>query len=247
MASSQTNRFQSIDSSVEEFIDGQENEDTKKKTKHDVALFQEFLVLKGETRQMDELTPQELNKFLSEFLLTVRKKEDNEEYELNSLRIFFASFEPHLKKKNYGLCLTKDVQFEQTQKGLQSKQRDLKRKGKGNKPNASASLSEEDIEVLYEKDLLGSSTAEALLNTVWFNNTIHFGLRGCKEHREMCWEDVKLCQTSTGQELFEFNERETKTPSGNDPRNVRAIALKIIAVPNNEKCPVKAYKVYAEK
>ena len=31
----------------------------------------------------------------------------------------------------------KDVQFEQTRKALQSKQRDLKRKGKGNKPNAS--------------------------------------------------------------------------------------------------------------
>ena len=31
MASNQTNRFQSLDSSVEEFIDGQENENTKKK------------------------------------------------------------------------------------------------------------------------------------------------------------------------------------------------------------------------
>ena len=41
----------SLDSSVEEFIDGQENENTKKKTKHDVALFHEFLVLKGETIQ----------------------------------------------------------------------------------------------------------------------------------------------------------------------------------------------------
>ena len=78
-----------------------------------------------------------------------------------------------------------------------------------------------------------------LLNTLWFNNTIHFGLRGCKEHREMCWGDVKLCQTSTGQEYLEFNERETKTRSGNDPRNVRAIAPKMFAVPNNEKCPVK--------
>ena len=160
---------------------------------------------------MDELTPQELNKFLSEFLLTVRKKEDNEDYELNSLRVFFASFEPHLKKKNYGLCLTKDAQFEQTRKALQSKQRDLKRKGKGNKPNASATLSEEDIQVLYEKDLLGSSTAEALLNTVWFNNTIHLGLGGHKEHREMCWGDLKLCKTSTGQEYLKLNERETKT------------------------------------
>ena len=92
MASNQTNRFQSLDSSVEEFIDGQENENTKKKTKHDVALFHEFLVLKRETRQMDELTPHlELNNFLSEFLITVRKKEDNEEYEPNSLRAFLTS------------------------------------------------------------------------------------------------------------------------------------------------------------
>ena len=70
---------------------------------------------------MDELIPQELNKFLSEFLITVRKKEDNEEYEPNSLRAFLASFRRHLKKKNYGLCLMKDVQFEQTRKALQSK------------------------------------------------------------------------------------------------------------------------------
>ena len=79
----------------------------------------------------------------------------------------------------------KDVQFEETRKAHQSKQRDLKRKGMGNKPNASAALSEEDVQVLFEKDLLGSSTAEALLNTVWFNNTIHLGLLGCKEHRNV--------------------------------------------------------------
>ena len=82
MASKQANRFQSLDASVEEFIDGQENENTKKKTKHDVALFHEFLVLKGVTRQMDDLTPQEQNKFLSEFLITVRKKEDSKESSL---------------------------------------------------------------------------------------------------------------------------------------------------------------------
>ena len=46
-----------------------------------------------------------------------------------------------------------DVQFEQTRKAFQSKQRDLKRKDMGNKPNAFATLSEEDIQVLFEKDL----------------------------------------------------------------------------------------------
>ena len=39
MASKQTDHFQSVDSSVEEFIDGQENVNTKKKSKQDVALF----------------------------------------------------------------------------------------------------------------------------------------------------------------------------------------------------------------
>ena len=55
MASNQTDHFQSLDSSVEEFIDGQENENTKKKSKHDVALFHQFLVLKGETRTVRRL------------------------------------------------------------------------------------------------------------------------------------------------------------------------------------------------
>ena len=48
---------------------------------------------------MDELTPQELNNFISEFLITVRKKEDNEEYEPNSLKEILANLERHLKKK----------------------------------------------------------------------------------------------------------------------------------------------------
>ena len=56
------------------------------------------------------------NKFLSEFLITVRKKKDNEEYEPNFLKAFLASFERHLKKKNRGLNLLKDVQFDQTRR-----------------------------------------------------------------------------------------------------------------------------------
>ena len=67
MASYEANHFQSLDSSVEEFRDGQENENTNKKTKHNVALFHQFLVLKGETKQMDELTPQESRVFTSVF------------------------------------------------------------------------------------------------------------------------------------------------------------------------------------
>ena len=41
--------------------------------------------------------------------------------------------------------------------------------------------------------LLGLSSPQALLNTVWLNSMIHFGLRGCKEQKELrCGDIVKL-------------------------------------------------------
>ena len=43
------------------------------------------------------------------------------------------------------------------------------------------------------------SSPEALLNTLWFNNAIHFG----KEHRDMTWDDVKLHKTASGEEYLE--------------------------------------------
>ena len=47
------NRLQSLSgSSLEQFIDGHENENVMKKTNYNVALFLEFLVLKGEIRQI---------------------------------------------------------------------------------------------------------------------------------------------------------------------------------------------------
>ena len=116
------------------------------------------------------MTPQALNKFLSEFLITVRKKEHNEEYEPNSLRTFFASFQRHL------LCA-----------------------------------------LPYEKRLVRANLESASV------------------------------KTSIGQKYLEFNERETKTRSRKDPRNVKAIAPRMFAVPNNQKCPARAYKIYAEK
>ena len=86
--------------SVEQFIEDQENENTKKKTQHNLALLKEFLTLESESRLMEEISPQELNAYISEFIITVRKKDNNEDYEPSSLRSLMASFERYLKKKN---------------------------------------------------------------------------------------------------------------------------------------------------
>ena len=234
-------RFADINS-VEQFIEDQENENTRKKTQQNVPLLEEFLTLRNESRLIEEIAPKELNAYIAEFIITVRKKDGNEDYEPSSLRSLMASFERYLKKKNYGFSIMKDAEFEQARKALQSKQKDLKQKGKGNKPNASVALTEEEIKLLYDKELLGTSTPEALLNTIWFNNTIHFGLRGCKEHRNMCWDDVQLRQTTNGEEFLEYSERQTKTRTGENPRDVRQIKPKMFSVPGSEKDLVAAYQ-----
>jgi site-specific recombinase XerD len=234
--------------SVSEFIEQQENNNTRLKTLRDITLLQEFLSSKNELRRIEEISVEQLNEYLSEFIISVRKKQDNGEYEPSSLRSMFASFERYLKKKN-GLSIMMDTGFERARKALQSKQKELKQKGKGNKPNACVALSEDEVKLLYEKELLGISSREALLNTVWFNNTIHFGLRGCKEHRDMCWGDVKLRKNANGNEYLEYFERQTKTRTGENPRDVRKVTPKMYAIPTNppEKDPVFVYKVYAEK
>ena len=68
---------------------------------------------------------------------------------------------------------------------LAAKQKSLKRLGKGNKPFRSSPMSDQEINMLYEKGILGGSNAKALLNTIWFNNCIQFGLRGTKENYEL--------------------------------------------------------------
>ena len=73
-----------------------------------------------------------------------------------------ASFERQLKKKGYSASIINNLVFEKTRKVLQSKQKQLKKQGKGNKPKASVALTREDLKILYEKCLLGMCSPVAL-------------------------------------------------------------------------------------
>ena len=50
----------------------------------------------------------------------------------------------------------------------------------------------------------------ALINTMWLNLAIHFGLRGRQEHVNMLWGDMKLLEDVNGIQYVEYNERSTK-------------------------------------
>ena len=76
--------------------------------------------------------------------------------------------------------------FNATKQALKAKQKDLKQKGKGNRPKKADPLSDEEINILFDTGVLGVTSPESILNTVWFNNAIHLGLRGQQEHYNPC-------------------------------------------------------------
>ena len=96
---------------------------------------------------------------------------------------------------------------------------------------------------------MGISGADALINTVWLMNSIHFGLRGCDDYHQMCWSDVKLLRDADGTEYLECSDHQTKKRSGEEPRNIRLVKPKAFAWPDGppEKDPVFVYKFYSEK
>ena len=124
---------------------------------------------------MEEISPEELNVYISEFIVSVRRK-DGEDFEPSSLRGLVCSFNRHLKACKYPANIIEDKEFEQVRQALQARSKQLKKDGKGNKPNEAEALTDEEVNTLYEKNLLGISNAESLLNTLWYMNCIHFGL-----------------------------------------------------------------------
>ncbi|CAH3114587.1 unnamed protein product [Porites lobata] len=82
---------------------------------------------------------------------------------------------------------------------------------------------------------------------MWFMNTKHFGLRGCDEHRRMKWGDVQLLTDVNGAECLEYSERQAKTRTGAEPRNVRAVKPKAYSFVNGspDRDPVFVFKVYS--
>ena len=203
MASS---RFVPPETTLEAFIEEQANKNTLNKTKRDVSLLKEVMRMNGKEEEFENIEPRGLDEILCAFILAVKKK-DGEEYEPTTLRSFVSSFDRSLRKKDYPTAIIEGQEFRKTRETLVSKQKEFKKAGKGNKTKAARALTNEEVDVLNNKELLDVSSPESLLNTLWLNNTQHLGLRGCQEHRNMRWGDVQLQTSADGTEFLERQQK----------------------------------------
>ncbi len=250
-----SSRFNEInEKDVDEFNETEENQNTKRKTELDVNLIHSYIANEAgghvnRPPKMEELSPSQLDTYLSKFLLAVRKK-NGEEYEPTTLRGFISSVERYLKKQRYCESVVTGQSFSRTRETLRSKQKQLKRDGKGNKPFEAASLTQEELEMLYSSGAFGCNSPQALINTLWYNNCLHFGLRGGKEQRDLKWGDVLLKKDTEGKEYLEYNtERQTKTRTGENPMNRRSVKPRMYEnlSAGPERNPVFLYKLYKAK
>ena len=161
-----------------------------------MKLLIEFLREKREQRNPEDIEAKQLNEYLCEFILGDKSEEAAKTLNLQVLEVCFQVLIDIWKNVN----IPSDVAFERARKCLEAKNKQLKKEGKGNRPNAAEALSDDEINILYEKNLLGISNGEALINSLCLFNSLHFGLRGCGEHRQMCWGDVQLMKDADGTE-----------------------------------------------
>ena len=108
MASSQ--QFVEVfDADLTRFSEDNENENTKNKTKSDLAIFSEYLASKNERRDIALLPCDELQSILMKFILAVKNRHGGE-YEPTS-RAMLQSIDRYLRQNNYGASILHDTVF----------------------------------------------------------------------------------------------------------------------------------------
>ena len=129
------------------------------------------------TKAVEEIPPEELESLLCNFCITAKKK-DNSEYEPDTMSSFSRSIQRFLDDNNAEINTLKDEEFKNSIYRVLNndrKCRELSKQGKGNKPNATVALTNEDAERISEENWLGVHEPGVLASTMWFLLTLHFG------------------------------------------------------------------------
>ena len=204
----------------------------------------------GESRDILNIPPQNLDIYVGTYIKTVQPQHTGKggtgEYEPDSLTSIHRGIDRYLRENEYGFSLVASKEFQTSKKVLETKRGELKAAGKGNKPNAAEPLTPEEEEKLWEKKELGGDNGRVLQNTMWFLTGKLLGFRASDEAKQLEWGDLCLQKDENNVEYIQWNERKTKTRSGNS-RTLRPFQPKIFPNDQNkDRCPIELYKKFKE-
>ena len=105
---------------VDCFIQEQKKKTTINTTKSHLKMVISWLENKGENREINTIPPEELNQYLCEFFVTL-KKQDNSDYEPSTIECIKSSIEKHLREKYYPFSIITDRAFSKLRDALKAK------------------------------------------------------------------------------------------------------------------------------
>ena len=200
----------------------------------------------GERRDILDIPATIMDVLVGSFLREVRfTKRDGtvSEYEPDSLTSLHRGIDRYLRENEYGYSLVTSPEFETSKKVLEVKRKTLKGMGKGNKPNRADPITGDEEEKMWEEGVLGDKDPETLQHTLYYIQGKCLGFRGSHESRQLCLGDLELHVDERGNEYLQWNERLTKTRSG-QPNKVRAFTPKLWANDNKARCPIQLFKKF---
>ncbi|KXJ23560.1 Protein LIGHT-DEPENDENT SHORT HYPOCOTYLS 5 [Exaiptasia diaphana] len=158
-----------------------------------------------------------------------------------------ASLKRHLESKNrtdVNMLDKSNMSFSGLRKILDAEMKSVHAKGVTNRKKEKELITDEEEEPMWRKGVLGQSTAEILLKTVYFYNGKHFGMRS-QEHRQLRISDIEI----EGDEHIIYRENSSKTFHGGiaDLKKKARVIKHVCHEKGNEnhdRCLVKIYKRY---
>ncbi len=137
--------------------------------------------------------PDELNQWLSKFVLEVRRK-DGQLYPPQTLYSLCCGLLRYVREIKPDINFFKDAQFSGFQRTLDGLMKQLRSCGLGSKKRQAEPITINEEAILWEQGLLGSLSPQVLLDTMVFLCGMYFALRSGQEHRDLQFNQIELIE-----------------------------------------------------
>ena len=244
------------DNDVEQVNDAQKCKNTIEGTKTSVRRFKRWY----KERYNKEIDMNSVNSFnapelLKDFFLDIRDTRPGRvgnEYEpvtlttyRNGLRRYFLYRKCPPAPDNFDLT---DKTFDIVNRHLVTKRDDLKRKGKGNHPNAIESITAEQLEKMWASGAIGTHAPRPLLRLQWWYNTVYHGVRGRMAHHDLTTDDFHVSRALDGKLLMEYTKNGQHHTSPLSPKMEPPKKKKFRGVvketDGGERDPIRAFEIF---
>ena len=234
------------DEDITNYMSGQKAKTTVSKERSDYNRYVEFCATIGEKREIWEVTSaQHLDNILCQFYMKAKSCKGLL-YEPDTLTSFKNSFQRILTQHGSAHDIKLSPHFKRSNNVLKSRRKELTKLGKGNRPNATRPLEDDEVELLYEKKYFGSDNPENLQRTIWWLSSKKSGHRARHEARQLKWGDVSINNDpATNTEFLTWkNERISKTRDGAVPSGHKRSFHPTAHGNGAQKCLVEYYKLF---